>query len=122
MGKQLPEASGTTSKLGTKQYDGVFEALASPRRRAALAYLRETEGSVALTELATEIAHRERETGEPALRHEQWNDVTAALAHVHLPKLADEGLVEYDEAAETVVLGDLAEPALTQLDAMDPEK
>lgn len=122
MGTELPEASGTHSILGTNHYDGVFEALTSARRRAALAHLREEDCQVSLETLTTEIARSEQEADGPTLRRETWNDVAAALAHAHLPKLADEGLVEYDEEAETIALGERAELALAQLDAMRSEE
>lgn len=74
--------------------------LASDRRRCLLSYL-STEASdpVSRDELIDVIAERERPDPGPATHRVR---VTIDLHHVHLPKLADAGVIEYDPVAETV--------------------
>lgn len=64
--------------------------LASARRRAVLTVLAGTDGEIDLDELAPAVAAREEEAGDgPA-------DVRVTLHHVHLPMLADAGVLDYD--------------------------
>jgi len=70
-----------------RSLDDVFEVLAAERRRYALYVLCRRSGKVAVPELADAVASS---AGANPAR------VTAELYHVHLPKLAEEGVVEYD--------------------------
>jgi len=76
--------------------DEVFELLADERRRrAAYALARSGTQTASLERLADEIVARERDRGDvtgPLHRRE----VKIALAHNHLPRLDEAGLVEYD--------------------------
>lgn len=71
-----------------------------PRRRLALEYLSARDSSIVLDELAVVVAARESE--RIADDRAAIDDVAAALHHVHLPKLADDGLVEYDAERRVV--------------------
>lgn len=78
--------------------DAVLEVLASIQRRAILAHLCEESDHVASLEvIVTKLVELETDrTGErPGHDH-----VTATLLHVHLPKLADVDLIEYDIQSE----------------------
>ncbi|WP_209019550.1 DUF7344 domain-containing protein [Halorussus marinus] len=78
--------------IATAKLDSLFGILANGQRRQILAYLVETDDGVAtLPELADRIAD-----GEDPER------ATLRLHHNHLPKLEDEGFVEYDARSETV--------------------
>lgn len=83
-----------------RSLDAVFETLASERRRNALYVLYQSAGPLSVSTLAEEVAELE---GADAER------VATALFHVHLPKLADIGVVEYDTDDEAVRLTDLSE-------------
>lgn len=65
-----------------------LDLLASERRRHAIQYLR-AEGTATVDELVAAI----RDAGDP-------QTVRLSLAHTHLPKLAEEGVISDDEAAE----------------------
>lgn len=107
---------------GTGTYDGIFDVLAATRRRNVLRYLRETGGPISFDELAAEVVHAEREASDVALDQEKWEDVAVALGHLHLPVMDDANVIEYDEAAETIDVGDRSALAWTQLDAMELEE
>jgi DNA-binding transcriptional ArsR family regulator len=75
------------------------ELLANRRRRHALTYLRDRPRErVSVEELTSQVIARELVEGDGTVDPES---VRATLLHVHLPKLAEAGLVDYD--AETSV-------------------
>ena len=75
--------------------DEVFSVLASGCRRRTLQYLRRTTAEsvpiAALVDHLTGIDHPS--TGSPDDHRELFE---AELRHIHLPKLADLGLIDYD--------------------------
>lgn len=75
--------------------------LASPRRRAVLRHLVDEEDGVAsITELADVIVDAE---SHPARRkRDRFDRVVVDLHHAHLPRLADERVVEYDAGTGSV--------------------
>lgn len=78
--------------------DAVLELLANKERRMLLAYFLENDDTdVDVEELVKYImARKAKRTGnQPG--HDQ---VYTALMHIHIPKLADVGLIEYDERSE----------------------
>lgn len=76
--------------------DDVVACLSSERRRLVLAILQLHDEPVSTAELAEQVAaHEPDPTPDVA-------DVRVALHHVHLPKLADVGLVEHDTESGTV--------------------
>lgn len=88
--------------------DALLSALNDPHRRGVIRLLGERPEPVALDELAGELTERMPETPnhgpefyEVVTRHRR-EDVSMALRHVHLPKLAAVDFVEYDEVSETV--------------------
>ncbi|MFC7131878.1 MULTISPECIES: ArsR/SmtB family transcription factor [Salinibaculum] len=79
-----------------EQLDRVFRALAAPVRRELLRALSEREVDHAdLSWLADRLTGVDDRLDTP-------EQVVVALTHVHLPMLADAGLVEYDRRSETV--------------------
>ena len=97
--------------------DAIFGALAAERRRSVVRYLDEHGSPLALDVLATVLATAEadgRVVGpDPAVADE----VYASLYHVHVPKLVEAGIVEYDRAGDTVERAENAETAIGFLDA-----
>lgn len=75
--------------------DTVFELLASGRRRAVLRRLDGDEGAVPLPELVAAVVAREASVEFTPDQHER---VAVSLEHVHLPKLDDAGVIEYDDS------------------------
>lgn len=79
----------------------IFVLLAKRRRRLLLQILRETDTPLMISELANRIAERDIERPTP----EDRCAVRIALYHNHLPRLADDDVVVYDEVDETVCPG-----------------
>ncbi|QLH81668.1 DUF7344 domain-containing protein [Halosimplex pelagicum] len=84
---QTDSVATTTEELLT--------AAADPQRRELLRHLRETDGEViSVPELTAAVAN-----GDDADEREQ---LRVALQHVHLPKLADAGVLTFDARSSTV--------------------
>ena len=71
---------------GRLSVDELFDLLPHPRRRDVLRHLVGTEGSVTVEDLAKALAEE---------RAESHRLVAAALRHKHLPKLDEQGVVDY---------------------------
>ena len=81
--------------------DAVFSAFAHERRRVILRTLSRREPhAVDIDALVAAVCERADPPNETAEVHRRR--VRVALRHVHLPKLADSGLVEYDAEAGRV--------------------
>lgn len=85
--------------------DCLFEVLTDQRRRYVLYYLDEADDPVVtVAELADHLCTWEREwddrTAQSTDTHRE--NIRIALHHVHLPQMADRGLIEYDARSLTV--------------------
>lgn len=80
----------------------VFESLSSPRRRCTLACLHEHVTPMPLDQLAGKIAAWELHAPIEDIDENNIKTIHVSLYHVHVPKLADAGLVEYDPEHKTV--------------------
>jgi hypothetical protein len=87
----------------TLSRDETFHLLQSELRRSTLRYLDAAEGTVSLEDLLTGLVARQAD-GEP--NPETCERVATELVHVHLPKLAEVGVVEYDRDAGEIHLQD----------------
>ena len=74
----------------------LYDVLSDERRRAVLAALAETTPPVHTHTLARQVCERERDPPEE-------DRVRVSLHHVHLPRLADSDLLEYDPERNEVV-------------------
>lgn len=72
-------------------WDAVVASLADPRRRAVLSVLADRDTPLSRAELAREVLARDPDLDE--------EEVRVSLHHVHLPKLADAGVITYDASA-----------------------
>lgn len=79
--------------------DVAFDILADGRRRAVLSYLLKGDDRADLEDLATHVTSVEPTGGAKR--------ATATLHHLHLPKLADAGLINYDEDRKIATAQDL---------------
>lgn len=79
--------------------DRLYGVLTAERRRRLLFYLHRKDGDVAsCTELVDYLVVDEAES----VADLDTDEVAISLYHTHLPKLADAGLIEYDERSRTV--------------------
>ncbi|WP_436344988.1 DUF7344 domain-containing protein [Natronorubrum sp. FCH18a] len=80
--------------------DTSFDVLRNPSRRALCRYVMRTEAdTVTPGTLVDYIADRAPDTADRDLER---RNLATELRHVHLPKLADTGLIEYDRRDEVV--------------------
>lgn len=86
---------------GPSLLDRLFGSLAHPHRRCVLYYLRE-EGQAELGEVADAVVSWEGTGGSDGPSTETRERIQAELRHVHLPKLDDDGLVEFDHRSNSV--------------------
>jgi hypothetical protein len=98
--------------------DQVFDALAHARRRFLLRELASAD-TLALEDLARRIAAWENDVPEETVREDERRSVFLALFHVHVPKLADDAIVAFDEDGQTVALADRGADALDVMAAAD---
>lgn len=104
--------------------DDLFSMLRNERRREVIHYLREHDGPVALRDLSEYIAAMENDCTPEEVTYKQRKRVQTALYQMHLPKLADRRIVEYDRRAGRVELADGADDCLPYLvaDAAKPHR
>lgn len=86
--------AATAADLST---DDVFHVLQTKRRRDVLRYLQDVTGPVRMRDLAEQVAAWEQQTSIEALSSSERQRVYISLYQSHLPKLDEEGIVEYDK-------------------------
>jgi len=101
--------------------DTIFEALAHPGRRYIMTYLLRSEGYVTMADLVDYVMER----AHPVRSEEFRRKVTVQLTHTHLPKLDDDGLVNYNMERQlvsptdkTALAGPFLKVALVQQDQL----
>lgn len=97
--------------------DGQFRLLADDRRRALLAVLDPDGPPVALADLARQLAALESESATDSEgRLADARRISRSLYHVHVPKLADAGVVSFDADRRTVATGPNFDAVRSQAD------
>lgn len=86
---------------GTEALTVILEALTHRRRRYVLYYLHERSEPAEAEEIAKQILAWETDRDPDAVTTEEAEQVLADLYHNHLPRLADEGLIDYDRRTLT---------------------
>ncbi|NKE35540.1 hypothetical protein GWG54_06860 [Natronococcus sp. JC468] len=95
-GLELPTVGGDRSSI-----DEYLSLLSDRRRRDVLYCLSEAEVT-SVESLAATIVAREASVPPERLSSDDRERVQVDLYHVHLPKLSDRGLIEYDARSGTV--------------------
>lgn len=95
--------------------DDLFSMLQNERRREVIHYLHEHEEPVDLRDLSEYIAALENDCAPEEVTYKQRKRVQTALYQMHLPKLADQRIVEYDRRAGRVELAAGADDCLPYL-------
>ena len=94
------DGGGGRSQQGEIRLNELYHLLASSRRRTLLKYLiTRPNQPVPMEDLVAIVVESECPEREPATHRVR---VSTDLHHVHLPKLADAGILSYDTAAEAV--------------------
>ncbi|WP_435159713.1 DUF7344 domain-containing protein [Haladaptatus sp. DFWS20] len=88
--------------------DKIFHLLQTPRRRHVLRYLKDHEGTVEMRDIAEQVAAWENNTTVQALSSDQRQRVYIPLYQSHLPKLDEEGIIEYNQSRGTVKRTEIA--------------
>ncbi|ADD04429.1 uncharacterized protein Nmag_0845 [Natrialba magadii ATCC 43099] len=78
--------------------DDVFHILQTSRRREAIRYVLDSEGTVKMGNLAEHVAAREHDTTVAKLTSTQRQRVYIPLYQSHLPKLDKAGVIEYNKS------------------------
>jgi len=93
-------------------HDDCFDLLSNHRRRYALHYLQRHGEEATLGELADHVAAWENDVDVEAVSPTQRKRVYTSLQQVHLPRMDDLDVVEFDDVDGRVAMG----PAATDLD------
>lgn len=114
----MADESARADPTVSPSLDHLFRILSDPRRRFVLGHLKSNPYPIPVARLAEAVAIYElndltRESTETELRR-----IQTSLRHVHLPSLADAGLIRWNRERDVVVLSKHAGrmPVLSQLD------
>ncbi len=98
-GSKGPDVNGDGRPIGE---DELFELLSNRRRRYAVHLLKRLDEPVELGDMAEQIAAWENEIDRWEVDHAQRKRVYTALQQIHLPRMADSGIVAFDDRAGVV--------------------
>ena len=88
--------------------DKIFHLLQTPRRRHVLRYLKDHEGTIEMRDIAEQVAAWENDITVQELTSDQRQRVYIPLYQSHLPKLDEEGIIEYNQSRGTVTRTEIA--------------
>lgn len=108
----------STKEQNTLTQDTVYDLLSNGRRRFVISRLRRAEGPVSVNDLSEAVAAWENDVPESELTDKQIKRVYVSLYQIHIPKLDEAGLVDYDKDSGLVELT----PAVSELDSYLPEQ
>ncbi|WP_144799991.1 DUF7344 domain-containing protein [Halorubrum depositum] len=108
-----PQAEEETTDLDA---DEVYHLLQNERRRKVLEYLRGREGPVQMRDIAEQVAAWEHDTTVQALMSDQRQRVYIALYQAHLPKLDEEGVIDYNQSRGIVEKNPPAQELIAHLE------
>ena len=108
--------SATEESVDELPLDQVFEILKNKRRRTVLRYLKSHEGSVALGDLAEEVAAVENHTPVAQVTSRERKYAYVGLYQCHLPKMDDMNIVEFNQNRGRIETGPNAERIEQYLD------
>lgn len=96
------EEEGMGSSVEDMPLDTVFTLLSHHRRRAVLELLFTHDRALTLTDLRNEVVESEQGAEITEIPREEVKRVHASLHHVHIPKLAEAGVITYDQDRKIV--------------------
>ncbi|WP_226479131.1 DUF7344 domain-containing protein [Natrinema amylolyticum] len=96
------------------EFDTLLELCQDQHRRIILAVLASEKRSLTVNDLTKAIIKHNHHTPLREISKEESMQIQVELHHVHIPKLEDQSLVEYDQERQ------LVEPTL-QFDQLQPQ-
>ncbi|WP_226481054.1 DUF7344 domain-containing protein [Natrinema amylolyticum] len=82
--------------------DTTFDLLRNRHRRDVVEILAEREASIPLRDLAAAVGAVKPEPESGSVSPDRTHEIAALLHHVHLPKLDDADVIDYDTETSTV--------------------
>lgn len=104
-------------------FDLVLDVCQNEHRRIVLGVLAEEQRSLTLNDLTKTILKYNHQTPLTEASEEVLTKIRLSLYHLHLPKLASEGLIDYDPERELAEPGerlDQVQSTLSTILAADP--
>lgn len=101
MSQTTPQNAETYAGVESLTESEYHQLMAVERRRTTLAVLAELSTPIYLNELAAAVV--ERETDREALDETSNGRIALELHHLHLPKMASLGIVDYDQETNRIV-------------------
>jgi len=104
-------------------FDSVLDLCRHQHRRIVLAILTAEQRSLTLQDLTKTILKYNHQTPLREASEDVLTDIRLSLHHVHLPKLASEGLVSYDpdqQRVEPTEQFEQVQPTVSTILAADP--
>lgn len=89
--------------------DTTFELLKNQRRRDAIQYLKQNDGTAKLGDMAEYIAAKENDIDIAQLSSSQRKRVYIGLYQCHLPKMASSGVIDFEKNRGDIELKPMAE-------------
>lgn len=108
----VPSPEQTEEESGELSQDDRFDLLSNHRRRYALHYIKHNGDRATLGELSDQIAAWENEIELEEVGYDERKRVYTSLQQVHLPRMDETGVVEFDDREGAVEIG----PAAADLD------
>lgn len=106
---------GKIEELGKESVNQYLSVLSDHRRRFLLYYLRKTT-SAEIGEAARRVVAWNRELSPENVPESAREKMEVALYHLHLPKLVEAGLIEYDDRSSTIRFRDAPSDLLNALE------
>ena len=106
------------------ELDTVLDVCEHKPRRIVLTALTDRQQSVSINDLTNAIVKHNHHTPPTEVADETVTQIQTALHHVHLPKLAEAGLIQYDperQLVEPTAQLDRAESHVSVMLAVDSE-
>lgn len=92
-----PATTAQSEDVPKLSSDEIFHILQTNRRRDTIRYLLDTDGPVKMRDIAEYVAARENDKTVEELTSAERQRVYIPLYQSHLPKLDDEGIIEYNQ-------------------------
>jgi len=103
-------ASNSSVSVSDGRWDTLFDVLRDRRRRFVVHRLHASEHPLSIDELATQLSAWERRQPVDEVETRPIERAEVTLRHVHLPKLADAELVQYDRHSDEVSMSEQVAP------------